>query len=93
MAQITFDNLASGMREKDGVRVKVSDNGEGIAPQDLPHVFDRFFHVRDSEQETLKSTGLGLAIVKRILDLHSSVINVQSALRKGTTFEFVLASL
>ncbi len=77
-------------KKQNGVQVIVSDNGEGIAADDLPHIFDRFFHVRNSEQEDLKSTGLGLAIVKRILDLHLSNITVNSTIQHGTSFSFVL---
>jgi signal transduction histidine kinase len=80
-------------KQPDGVQVRIADDGEGIDPQDLPYIFDRFFHVRDSEQEELKSTGLGLAIVKRILDLHFSRITVESSLQQGTRFEFCLPSV
>ena len=73
-----------------GVEVQVSDTGAGIAADDLPYIFDRFYHVKNSEQEELKSTGLGLAIVKRILDLHFSNITVKSTVKKGTCFCFVL---
>ena len=73
-----------------GVQVVVSDTGEGISEDHLPLIFDRFFHARNNEQEELKSTGLGLAIVKRILELHLAKITVQSTLKKGTRFSFVL---
>ncbi|MEN8670228.1 MAG: ATP-binding protein [Ketobacter sp.] len=78
-------------RLQSGVRVSVSDTGDGIAQQDIPYVFNRFFHVKDARQQSLTSTGLGLAIVKRILDLHLSSIKVQSQLHQGTTFEFELS--
>ncbi len=80
-------------RQQDGVRCSISDTGEGIAEQDIPHVFNRFFHVRDNKQDELTSTGLGLAIVKRILDLHFSRIKVESRLHQGTTFAFELGGL
>ncbi|MGB3621622.1 HAMP domain-containing protein [Ketobacter sp. MCCC 1A13808] len=72
--QITIEKQS----QPDGVRIMVSDNGSGIAPADLPYIFDRFYHAQNKDQEDLKSTGLGLAIVKRILDLHLSKITVQS---------------
>lgn len=78
-------------RLETGVNIMVSDTGEGISEADMPYIFNRFFHVRDNEDEDLKSTGLGLAIVKRILDLHVSSIKVQSRINEGTTFEFELA--
>ena len=77
-------------RQDNGVRCSVSDTGEGIASKDVPLVFNRFFHLRDSGRDSLTSTGLGLAIVKRILDLHLSPINVESRLHEGTTFAFEL---
>lgn len=80
-------------RQDNGVRCSVSDTGEGIAPKDVPLVFNRFFHVRDKGRDSLTSTGLGLAIVKRILDLHLSPINVESRLHKGTTFVFELGGV
>lgn len=80
-------------RQESGVRCSVSDTGEGIESQDVPYIFNRFFHVRDNRQQSLTSTGLGLAIVKRILDLHLSPINVESRLHQGTTFVFELGWL
>lgn len=72
------------------VSVAVTDNGFGIAAEDLDRIFDRFFHVARSNYSDDASTGLGLAIVKRILDLHGSRITVTSALGLGTCFEFDL---
>jgi signal transduction histidine kinase len=73
-----------------GVRVTVSDNGSGISAEDLPHIFDRFFHANDKSERQIQSTGLGLAIVKRILELHNSAISVSSKLKEGTVFSFKL---
>ena len=72
------------------VRVRVADTGEGIPAQELPHLFDRFYQVRKSEREPGGGVGLGLAIVKRILELHAVPIDVDSALQKGTHFDFSL---
>lgn len=68
------------------VQVQVRDNGEGIAPADLPHIFERNFRVSDGNA----GAGLGLAITKRILELHDETVEVQSELGKGTTFSFRL---
>jgi len=70
------------------VYVKVSDNGKGIAPEDLPHVFDRFY--RGDKSRSSEGTGLGLAITKKIIEAHQGNIEVQSYLNKGTTFQFNL---
>ncbi len=72
------------------IAVAVSDNGPGIADEDVPRIFDRFYRTRDGEEARSDSSGLGLAIVKRILDLHDSRITVSSKLNAGTRFEFEL---
>jgi signal transduction histidine kinase len=72
----------------DHVSVAVSDTGCGISEEDIEHIFDRFYHAEQSDNND--STGLGLAIVKRILDLHDSRITVQSSPNQGTRFEFDL---
>lgn len=63
----------------------VSDSGQGIPPESLPHVFDRFFRVPDQEGR-VGGTGLGLAIAKRIAESHRGAIDVESTLNVGTTF-------
>ena len=70
--------------------IAVSDSGPGIAEEDVPRIFDRFYRARDGEEARSDSSGLGLAIVKRILDLHGSRILVVSKLNAGTRFEFEL---
>jgi signal transduction histidine kinase len=75
---------------RDSVAIAVSDSGPGIAEEDVPRIFDRFYRARDGEEARSDSSGLGLAIVKRILDLHDSRILVVSKLNAGTRFEFEL---
>jgi len=70
------------------VTTSVSDNGEGIAANDLPFIFDRFY--RADKQRQTEGTGLGLAIAKRILQLHNSKIDVSSIPSCGTTLSFHL---
>ncbi len=72
------------------LNIRIIDTGYGISKADLPYIFERFYTNPDLSRETEGSTGLGLAIVKRIIDLHGSVINVDSQLNHGTTFEFKL---
>ncbi|MGI9220265.1 MAG: ATP-binding protein [Woeseiaceae bacterium] len=74
----------------DSFAIAVSDSGPGIAEEDVPRIFDRFYRARDGEEARSDSSGLGLAIVKRILDLHDSSILVVSKLNAGTRFEFEL---
>lgn len=71
----------------DKLTVRVADNGCGIPPSELPHIFDRFYRM-EKNRENVEHAGLGLAIAKRILDLHGSVIRADSKLQQGTTFEF-----
>lgn len=70
------------------VYVSVTDNGPGIDPEDLPHIFDRYHKGKNSQRDS--STGLGLAIVKKILDMHQSVLQAESGLGQGARFTFCL---
>jgi two-component system, OmpR family, sensor kinase len=69
----------------DGVELTVADTGCGIAHDDLPHVFERFFRAAQPGRDG--SAGLGLAIVKRVADLHDASLNVRSTVGMGTTIE------
>lgn len=71
------------------LNVSVSDTGQGIAPEDLPHIFQRFYRVAGTEEQ-VKGTGLGLCIAKQIIELHGGEIDVESQLGVGTTFSFTL---
>lgn len=72
------------------VVARVSDSGSGIAPQDLPHIFERFYRADKARSLDGKGSGLGLAIVKRILELHDSEIRVDSEPGRGASFWFEL---
>lgn len=74
--------------QKDSVLVKIADTGKGIAEDELPYIFTRYY--KGSKTKGANSTGLGLAIVKKILDLHKSSIQVYSKINQGTRFEFQL---
>ncbi len=76
--------LKATVQQDNSVQISVQDNGEGIAPQDLAHIFDRFYRAdkaRHSEQ-----SGMGLAIVKSIVEAHGGKIWATSQLGQGTTF-------
>ena len=64
--------------------IRVSDTGVGIPASALPHLFDKFYRVRATEN--LTGTGLGLSIVRQIVLSHGGHIEVASKPRKGTTF-------
>ena len=73
---------------KNAILVKITDTGKGIAEDELPYIFTRYY--KGKKTAGTNSTGLGLAIVKKILDLHKSTINVYSKINQGTQFEFNL---
>jgi signal transduction histidine kinase len=67
--------------------ITVSDTGRGIPPEDLPHIFQRFFRrSAKTAARTAAGFGLGMSIVKWIVDSHGGKIEVQSEVGKGTTF-------
>jgi signal transduction histidine kinase len=78
----------SATRDNGNVLVSVCDTGEGIAAEDLPHVFDRFYRADRSRARHTGGYGLGLAIVKQLVQAHGGTITVQSELGKGSTFTF-----
>ncbi len=72
----------------DRILVTVADTGCGIEPEDLPHIFERFFKTDKSRREG--GTGLGLSIAKQIIDKLGENIFVESEIGKGTSFHFTL---
>jgi signal transduction histidine kinase len=77
-------------RTGSGVEVTVSDTGEGIRPQDIPHIFERFYRSEKSRNRGTGGAGLGLAIAQGIVHAHGGDIQVQSQFGKGTQFTFHL---
>jgi len=72
------------------VEVLVNDSGRGIGPEDLPHVFERFYRADRSRTRGSGGTGLGLAIAKHIVEAHGGRISVSSRANEGTTFKVTL---
>ena len=72
--------------EADGAALTVTDTGQGIAPEDLPHIFERFYRVEKSRSAGQEHSGLGLAIAKAIIEKHGGTIEVASEPGAGTTF-------
>lgn len=74
----------------DKILVEVEDNGLGIAKEDLPRLFERFYRTDKGRSREQGGTGLGLAIVKHIVEAHGERISVRSELAVGSTFSFSL---
>jgi signal transduction histidine kinase len=83
--------ITATAREQDNmVYVSVSDTGEGILPQDLPMIFERFYRVDKSRARATGGSGLGLTIAKRLIEAHGGTINAESVAGQGSTFTFSL---
>jgi PAS domain S-box-containing protein len=72
------------------VAIRVSDTGIGIPARDLPHVFDKFYRVKNKATREISGTGLGLAIAKTIVEAYGGQIRVESIEGAGTTFALEL---
>ena len=72
------------------VRIEVVDLGDGISPEDIPNIWDRYYKVDKLHRRAATGSGLGLSIVKSILDLHGARYGVDSEVGKGSTFWFEL---
>jgi two-component system phosphate regulon sensor histidine kinase PhoR len=81
--------MVSTRKEGDSVTVVIADTGRGIASDDLPHVFERFY--KGDKARGGEGTGLGLAIAKHIIEAHGGNIRVESEEGRGSTFSFSLS--
>lgn len=72
------------------VTISITDTGKGIAEEELPYIWDRYYKVDKSHKRSTVGTGLGLSIVKGILEMHHVEYGVTSKLGKGSTFYFIM---
>ena len=80
----------SAQRTAEGVEIEVDDTGEGIRPEDLPYVFDRFYRGEKSRSRATGGAGLGLAIARGIVEAHGGHIHAESEIGHGARFVVVL---
>jgi len=76
--------------QENSVIITVNDTGAGISPEQMPHIFDKFFQADNQAKAATKGTGLGLAIAKEIVEAHGGHITVDSRVGEGTTFVVTL---
>jgi histidine kinase len=77
----------SALQEKSYVLIRIVDTGVGIAPEDLPHIFERFYRADRSRSRSSGGSGIGLTIAKLLAEAHGGFIRAESAgLGKGSTF-------
>lgn len=73
-----------------GIEIAVADQGEGIAPNHLAHLTERFYRVDESRESTIGGSGLGLAIVRHALEHHDAQLKIDSTLGRGSCFSFTI---
>ena len=71
--------------------ITVTDDGDGIAPDETEKIFEPFYRVGSAKYRTATGTGLGLAISRGIIESHGGKMNVDSTLNNGSTFYFTLS--
>ncbi|MFO7170751.1 MAG: ATP-binding protein, partial [Chloroflexota bacterium] len=77
-------------RQGEWAALTVADSGTGIAPEDLPHIFDRFYRADQSRSRNRGGAGLGLAIVRWVAEVHGGRVTVSSVPGSGSTFTLLL---
>ncbi len=84
------DFTIEGGETEDGYSFRVSDNGQGVAPEHLPHIFERFYRVDKGRSRKVGGTGLGLSIVKNVVAMHGGNIVAENTPGGGLTIRFNL---
>jgi signal transduction histidine kinase len=87
---IRTTHACDGQEAQDVIRVKVQDNGFGMAPEDQEKLFSKFFRSPDDQVRAAPGTGLGLSITKNLIELQKGCIWFESEYRKGTAFYFTI---
>jgi two-component system phosphate regulon sensor histidine kinase PhoR len=85
--------MVAAISHGDYLEVRVSDTGVGIAPEEVPKIFDKFYRSKHPKTRQVIGTGLGLAIVKGVVEAHRGSVQVESELGVGTTFRILLPTM
>ncbi|MBZ0187243.1 MAG: cell wall metabolism sensor histidine kinase WalK [Candidatus Obscuribacterales bacterium] len=87
-------SVAVMLRQSDGgrIQIRIRDTGAGISPEDIPHIFERFYRGDKSRAREAGGSGLGLAITREIVARHHGTLEVDSVVGQGSTFTMVLPS-
>jgi signal transduction histidine kinase/PAS domain-containing protein len=90
--KFTFDGEieVSTQETNGGVELAVTDTGIGIPEDDLPHLFERFYRVKDARGRTFEGSGIGLALVQELAKQHGGTVRVKSEVGRGSTFTVTL---
>ncbi|MBC7401514.1 MAG: ATP-binding protein, partial [Mucilaginibacter sp.] len=80
----------TGTKDNGFARYTITDNGIGIPPAELKHVFDKFYRVPTGDVHNVKGSGLGLSYVKSVIEAHSGTITVNSEINTGTSFTILI---
>ncbi len=78
--------IVRSSRESDGLFISVQDSGPGIATEQLPHIFEKFYRVQSATHSGIEGSGLGLVIARQAAQAHGGDISVRSEVGQGTTF-------
>ena len=78
-------NISTSIEDDRGV-ISIKDNGIGIPPDKIDHIFEKFYRVKHQKEPTIEGSGLGLAIVKDLVEIMDGTVSVTSAPSKGSTF-------
>ena len=92
LIQLRAHHVESDTASEGQCAVEIRDTGEGILPEHLPHIFERFYRADTARSRAAGGSGLGLAIARQIAEAHGGIIAVRSTVGQGTTFTVTLTT-
>jgi signal transduction histidine kinase len=84
------NKIIINIKQKNGILVEIKDTGKGINKEELPYIWDKYYHSHKKHKRNKIGTGIGLSIVKNILEIHKFEYGVNTSKNKGTTFYFII---